>query len=479
MAGRTIILVSHAVGLVLPKADYIVVLRNGTISSKGTPLELSTGDHLQGVVSDEVLARGPEAFMEETESSLNSNEETDSLYSRVVETKNSENTRKDAGKLVQDEEKSTGSVRLKVYWSYFNAAGGIRFIVIFVLSYLMIFASDFAYNWWLKQWSDAGSAVTAATGCPNHNNSFIPGSTPALFYNGGYNEATQMSPSPFLSTFMTLPNLASSSWTRSFTSNTANIFLQTAPEIPKAVEPVDVLFYIKYYALFGFLVMIANNFNLIVQLIHGIRAARNLHSKLLDSVLGSPMRFFETTPIGRILNRFSKDVNGCDMSVMGCLGFFVQSLFRMINILVIVTFATPLFLLFITPTLVLYYYVAKAYLNTSRELKRLESVTRSPIYGQFSETLAGASTIRAYGHEERFTKQARDRVDTNHRSFFYLWASNRWLCLRTDMISSCVVFIAGFAVLNGKLSAGWAGLTLTYSLDFTSALLVHIFNSSG
>jgi len=119
----------------------------------------------------------------------------------------------------------------------------------------------------------------------------------------------------------------------------------------------------------------------------------------------------------------------------------------------------------------LYYYVAKAYLNTSRELKRLESVSRSPIYGQFSETLAGASTIRAYGHESRFTRQAEDRVDTNHRSFFYLWVSNRWLCLRTDMISACVVFLSGFVVLYGGIEAGWAGMVLTYSLEFTDALL--------
>jgi ABC-type multidrug transport system fused ATPase/permease subunit len=113
----------------------------------------------------------------------------------------------------------------------------------------------------------------------------------------------------------------------------------------------------------------------------------------------------------------------------------------------------------------LYYYVASAYLNTSRELKRLESVSRSPIYGQFSETITGASTIRAYGHESRFMRQAEERVDANHRSFYYLWVSNRWLCLRTDIISAFVVFISGFAILYGKIAAGWAGLVLTYSLE--------------
>jgi hypothetical protein len=64
------------------------------------------------------------------------------------------------------------------------------------------------------------------------------------------------------------------------------------------------------------------------------------------------------------------------------------------------------------------------------------------------------------------------RVDGNHRSFFYLWASNRWLCLRTDIISACVVFVSGCAILLGNVEAGWAGLTLSYSLEFTECLLV-------
>jgi ABC-type multidrug transport system fused ATPase/permease subunit len=68
-------------------------------------------------------------------------------------------------------------------------------------------------------------------------------------------------------------------------------------------------------------------------------------------------------------------------------------------------------------------------------------------------------------------RQAEERVDANHRSFYYLWVSNRWLCLRTDIISAFVVFISGFAILYGKIEAGWAGLVLTYSLEFTEALL--------
>lgn len=127
---------------------------------------------------------------------------------------------------------------------------------------------------------------------------------------------------------------------------------------------------------------------MIIQLIAGLYAARKLHIQLLGAVLGAPMRFFEITPIGRILNRFSKDISGVDMSVMNSLGLFVQSLFQIFGILGIISSVTPVFLAFILPILSLYVWVARSYLNASRELKRLESVSRSPIYAQFSETLA-------------------------------------------------------------------------------------------
>lgn len=225
---------------------------------------------------------------------------------------------------------ATGSVRISVYWSYFKAAGGISFLILFFLSYVLMFSADVANSWWLMVWSGASEAPP----CPGAN---VTLGNAAMFYTDSYGEG-QINPSPFVATIMSLP--------------TAGIKITG-----EAADPVDVMYYIKYYALFGFLTMLANNFNLVIQLVHGIRAARNLHSNLLKSVLGAPMRFFETTPIGRIINRFSKgkgsylmiDINGCDMQVMAMIGAFVQCLFQIANIMIIVCAVTPLFFVFICP----------------------------------------------------------------------------------------------------------------------------------
>lgn len=158
MSKRTIILVSHAVGLVLPRADFVVVMKNGAISAKGTPRELANGEHLQGIFSAEVLAKGPESFLDENndmseveshEPSLEkSAEDLAHAVGRETEAKKSEQDRKKSGKLVNAEEKATGSVRWAVYWAYLRAAGGIKFFMIFITSYFFMFGADLSFAWW-------------------------------------------------------------------------------------------------------------------------------------------------------------------------------------------------------------------------------------------------------------------------------------------------------------------------------------------
>ena len=151
--------------------------------------------------------------------------------------------------------------------------------------------------------------------------------------------------------------------------------------------------------------------------------------------------------------------------------FFIQKIIQGVTIITVIGTMAPYFLFAIPPIMLVYYHIAKRYLTASRELKRLESVTKSPVYSLFSETLTGVATIRAYGSEDRFSNRNKHLVDLNHESFFYIWAANRWLCLRTDILSAFVVLCAGFAVVLSGIEAGWAALTITYALDFTSALL--------
>lgn len=132
-----------------------------------------------------------------------------------------------------------------------------------------------------------------------------------------------------------------------------------------------------------------------------LRAARDLHNKLLHNTMRLPMSFFDTTPLGRILNRFSKDVDVIDNVLPMSMRFWIMMFFNAVGVIVTISYSTPIFLAAVVPLGIIYYIVQKFYVATSRQLKRIESVTRSPIYTHFSETITGQSTIRAYGEEQR------------------------------------------------------------------------------
>lgn len=141
----------------------------------------------------------------------------------------------------------------------------------------------------------------------------------------------------------------------------------------------------------------------------------------------------------------------------------------------VISVSTPPFIALIVPLSLAYYWIQRYYLRTSRELKRLDSVSRSPIYAHFQESLGGMSIIRAYRQQGRFKLENEWRIDANLRAFFPSVSANRWLAVRLEFIGAVVILAAaGFSIIsvaNGSgLSAGLVGLAMSYALQITSAL---------
>jgi ATP-binding cassette, subfamily C (CFTR/MRP), member 1 len=200
----------------------------------------------------------------------------------------------------------------------------------------------------------------------------------------------------------------------------------------------------------------------------GIGAATMLHSKLLNNILHLPMSFFDTTPLGRIMNRFSKDQYTIDEVLpRSFLGYF-RTLFAVISVLAVNTYGNPFYLLFMIPLGLIYSQSQKYYLSTSRELKRLDSTSRSPVYSNFQETLSGIISIRAFGQQERFIKINEEKVDYNQRAYYPSISSNRWLAVRLEFIGALIVFgSAVFGLLSlyyFKTQPSVIGLMLVYAL---------------
>uniref|UniRef100_A0A7N6BNZ9 ABC-type glutathione-S-conjugate transporter n=1 Tax=Anabas testudineus TaxID=64144 RepID=A0A7N6BNZ9_ANATE len=204
----------------------------------------------------------------------------------------------------------------------------------------------------------------------------------------------------------------------------------------------------------------------------GIIASRQLHMDLLMNVLRSPMSFFECTPSGNLLNRFAKEIDAIDCMVPDGLKMMLSYVFKLMEVCIIVLMATPFAAVIILPLAFLYAFVQSFYVATSCQLRRLEAVSRSPIYTHFNETVQGASVIRAFGEQSRFILQANDRVDFNQTSYFPRFVATRWLAVNLEFVGNGVVLAAAILSVMGKstLSPGIVGLAVSHSLQVTGIL---------
>lgn len=214
---------------------------------------------------------------------------------------------------------------------------------------------------------------------------------------------------------------------------------------------------------------------LILWIFCSIEASRKMHERMATAIFRSPMSFFDTTPAGRILNRFSSDVYRLDEVLARTFNMLFVNLARSIFTLVVISVGTPAFIAFIVPLGAFYYWVQRYYLRTSRELKRLDSVSRSPIYAHFQESLGGISTIRAFRQQNRFELENEWRVDLNLRAYFPSISANRWLAVRLEFFGAIIILAAaGLAIISitnhSGLTSGMVGLMMSYALQITTSL---------
>jgi ATP-binding cassette subfamily C (CFTR/MRP) protein 1 len=206
-----------------------------------------------------------------------------------------------------------------------------------------------------------------------------------------------------------------------------------------------------------------------------IRSAREMHKNMLDNVLHLPQSFFDTTPAGRIINRFTRDVQVVDDTLPRSFMSFFSMVSRVLGVVVMNIIATPLFVLIIVPLGYAYYYISQFYLVTSRELKRLDSMARSPMLSHFSETLQGVTTIRGYQDQPRFIKENEMRIDAANQAYFPAVTSNRWLAIRLEMLGNLMIFASAlFAVIQivvfANLSASLVGVAVSGTIAITQNL---------
>ncbi|XP_060076556.1 multidrug resistance-associated protein 1-like [Ylistrum balloti] len=238
-------------------------------------------------------------------------------------------------------------------------------------------------------------------------------------------------------------------------------------------------YYITTFFIIGLSQGIATFLFTILYLFRMVRASQYFHSTMLKCILRSPMSFFDTTPIGRILNRFSSDLDIIDDRLPRTFRLLLYYLSNLLVTFIVIGIQTPEFLIAIIPAGTLFIVLLKFYLPTARQLKRIESVTRSPVYNHFGETITGASVIRAYGSVDRFIQESERRLDTNLAFYHAANSASRWVGITSESLSNALVLVAAlFTVLSPTVSGSDAGLSLTYASQIVTGIAVCVYSVS-
>jgi len=199
----------------------------------------------------------------------------------------------------------------------------------------------------------------------------------------------------------------------------------------------------------------------------GTRASRTLLHRAVTRVLRAPMSFFDTTPLGRITNRFSKDVDTMDNALTDSFRMFFMTMAQIIAVFALIIAYFYYFAIALGPLFIMFLFAASYYRSSAREIKRHEAVLRSVVFSRFSEAVVGVSTIRAYGLQDQFARKVRDAVDVMDGAYFLTFSNQRWLSVRLDAIGTILVFVTGILVVTSRFNVNpsTAGLVLSYILS--------------
>ncbi|KAF9038074.1 hypothetical protein BJ165DRAFT_1604107 [Panaeolus papilionaceus] len=245
-------------------------------------------------------------------------------------------------------------------------------------------------------------------------------------------------------------------------------------------EPVSALHYVMIYGLIILVSLLVQGIQVYTFILGAIRASESIHTQLVDSVLSSTLRWLDETPTGRILARFTQDIQSVDGSLPFLLSYVVGQIVGMLSRFTSILIFTPAFLVPGIAVALSGMYLAKIYLKAQLSTKREMSNALSPMLAHFSASIHGLVSIRAYGAQAAFKEESLQRINHYIRISRPSYNLNRWLSIRIDILGALFTTgLATYLVYGASIGASDTGFILSVASSFTGSLyfLLRMFNN--
>ncbi|KAK0617970.1 P-loop containing nucleoside triphosphate hydrolase protein [Bombardia bombarda] len=435
--GRTRILVTHHVALCEPKTKYLVELGDGGVMNAGLVSVLREEGTLQQIKRHESVSDEIEA--EDLATAVNSDDSTNGEGEGQQNGADANALKKvtskiAARKFVEEETREKGAVQKRVYLTYLHDSGGWLYWIAGLVLFNVVQAFSLGRSWWLKMWTG------------DYESEGVLGIQ--QYYNAS-----------------SIENDYASAMSLQHTS----IYTMSAPSTS---THRSLMFYLGIYVTLAIINSIFGTLKFLYMYVGSIRASRKLFQKLNFTVIRTPIRWLDTVPVGRILNRFTADINIIDTQLANSLTFGLNSFLSLLGVIVAALFVSGYIVLLAAVLLLICLYYAIRYLDGARPVKRLESTTKSPVFEQFGSALTGITTIRGFDKAEVYVERMYKKIDDYSAATWHLWLFNRWMGWRMSLVGSLFATFVSILILGTPgIDSALAGFALVFAIEFSNCVM--------
>lgn len=442
--GRTRILVTHHVALCLSKTKYLVELGDGKVLNAGLLSDLEHDGTLDLIKTHTQTEE--EIREDENATAVNSQEASDDETEQNGESdgntlKKVMSKQQDTRKFVEDEKREKGAIKTHVYGTYLKDSGGFIFWAICLTIWIANQSLSLGRSWWLRIWTGQYEESSA--------NAFHANAS----RDHGYTYVLSLQQSVDLHPHAHAP----------------------VAQVHAYAGERSMRFYLSVYVLLAVVSALISTVRFVAIYTGSVRASRRLFEKLNFVVLRAPLRWLDTVPVGRVLNRFTADFHIIDSQLANSFGFGVNSLLQLLSIIIASIFVSPWLLISSAVLLLIALYFAVLYLYGARPVKRLESNAKSPVFEQFGSALTGVATIRGFDKAGSYVQRMYKKLDDYGTATWHLWLFNRWMGWRMSVVGSVFsVAVSVLILLTPGIDSALAGFALAFALEFSFCVVFTI-----